>query len=290
MNAPVASRRSSVGMVDGEFLLTTADFNTIAKMLHAETGITLNEGKATLMYSRLGKRLRSLGMTDFHSYCELLEDPDAQEERGRMIRALTTNVTRFFREPHHFDHLRDVVLPPLLHAAERGSRVRIWSAACSSGQEPYSLGLTVLRLLPNAASLDVRILATDIDTSVLDQARAGRYSAEALIAVPGDLRTRHFEKSQDNWEAGDALRRMITFRPLNLIGAWPMRGTFDVIMCRNVVIYFVEDTQVEIWNRFAPLLPPGGFLYIGHSERVAGPTMKLFANAGITTYQKQPIA
>jgi chemotaxis protein methyltransferase CheR len=290
MSSTVASRRSSVGMVDGEFLLTTADFNAIAKMLHAETGITLHEGKATLMYSRLGKRLRALGMADFRSYCELLEDPEGQEERGRMIRALTTNVTRFFREPHHFDHLRDTVLPPLLKAAERGGRVRIWSAACSSGQEPYSLALTVLRLLPNAASLDVRILATDIDTTVLEQAKAGRYSAEALSAVPGDLRTRHFEKSQGEWEASDALRRMITFRPLNLIGAWPMRGTFDVIMCRNVVIYFAEDTQVEIWNRFAPLLTPGGYLYIGHSERVAGPAMKMFTNAGITTYQKRAAA
>ena len=289
MMAPVATRRPA-GMVDGEFLLTVADFHSIAQMLHAETGITLHEGKATLLYSRLGKRLRALGMTDFRSYCELLDDPDEVEERGRMIRALTTNVTKFFREPHHFDHLRDVVLPPLLRAAEGGARVRIWSAACSTGQEPYSLALTVLRLCPNAAKLDVRILATDIDTTVLDHARAGRYNAEALAAVPADLRTRWFERSEADWVAGDALRRMVTFRPLNLIGTWPMRGRFDVIMCRNVVIYFAEETQVEIWSRFTPMLVPGGYLYIGHSERVSGPAAASYVSAGITTYQRRPSA
>ena len=287
MMAAAVARKPPAGMVDGEFLLTAADFDAIARLLHAETGITLHEGKATLMYSRLGKRLRSLGMTEFSSYCAMVADPAETEERGRMIRALTTNVTRFFREPHHFDHLRDTVLPPLLKAAERGGRVRIWSAACSTGQEPYSLGLTVLRQLPNAGSLDVRILATDIDTAVLEQARTGRYGGEALAAVPAELRTRWFEKSGSEWEAGEALRRMISFRPLNLIGQWPMRGTFDVIMCRNVVIYFAEDTQVEIWKRFTPLLVPGGHLYIGHSERVAGPAAAAYSSAGITTYQKR---
>ena len=287
MIAPVATRRPA-GMVDGEFLLTAADFHSIARMLHAETGITLHEGKATLLYSRLGKRLRALGMTDFRSYCELLDDPDELEERGRMIRALTTNVTKFFREPHHFDHLRDVVLPPLLRAAEGGARVRIWSAACSTGQEPYSLALMVLRLCPNAGKLDVRVLATDIDTTVLEHARAGRYNSEALAAVPVDLRTRWFERSDADWVAGEALRRLVIFRPLNLIGPWPMRGRFDVIMCRNVVIYFAEETQVEIWSRFTPMLVPGGYLYIGHSERVSGPAASSYVSAGITTYQRRP--
>ncbi len=282
-----AETRRTAGMVDGEFLLTAADFHSIARLLHDETGITMHEGKATLLYSRLGKRLRALGMTDFRSYCELVAQPAELEERGRMIRALTTNVTRFFREPHHFDHLRTVVLPPLLQAAERGNRVRIWSAACSTGQEPYSLALTILRVLPNAAKLDVRILATDIDTTVLEQANAGQYSAEALSAVPTELRTRWFERRDAEWQAGETLRRMISFRPLNLIGTWPMRGTFDVIMCRNVVIYFAEDTQAEVWKRFTPLLSQGGYLYIGHSERVSGPAATSYVSAGITTYQRR---
>ncbi len=204
-----------------------------------------------------------------------------------MIRALTTNVTRFFREPHHFDHLRDVVLPPLLQAAERGNRVRIWSAACSTGQEPYSLALTILRVLPNAAKLDVRVLATDIDTTVLEQASAGRIAPRRWPAVPADLRPAGSSVAEAEWQAGETLRRMISFRPLNLIGTWPMRGTFDVIMCRNVVIYFAEDTQAEVWKRFTPLLSPGGYLYIGHSERVSGPAAASYVSAGITTYQRR---
>ena len=207
-----------------------------------------------------------------------------------MIRALTTNVTKFFLEPHHFDHLRDVVLPPLLQAAERGNRVRIWSAACSTGQEPYSLALTVLRLMPNAGKLDVRVLATDIDTAVLEHASKGQYNAELVSAIPADLRTRWFERAGSEWKAVDALRQLISFRPLNLIGQWPMRGTFDVIMCRNVVIYFAEETQVEMWKRFTPLLSPGGHLYIGHSERLSGPATRSYVSTGITTYQKRPDA
>lgn len=283
-----SSRPTSI--VDGEFLLTPADFAAIARLLHEETGIALHEGKATLLYSRLGKRLRALGLQDFRSYCELIENPDETEERGHMIRALTTNVTRFFREPHHFDHLRDTVLPPLLQAAGRGGRVRIWSAACSTGQEPYSLALIILGLLPQAAKLDVRVLATDIDTTVLQHASAGCYNAETLAGVPNDMRSRWFERSDGDWQAGEAMRKLVSFRKLNLIGAWPMRGPFDVIMCRNVVIYFEEDTQVEIWKRFTPLLAPGGHLYIGHSERVCGPAANAYTNAGITTYQRRPSA
>ncbi len=284
-----ATARRGAAMVEGEFLLTADDFRTIAAMLHAETGITLHEGKATLLYSRLGKRLRALGLTDFRSYCEFLADPAEVEERGSMIRALTTNVTRFFREPHHFDHLRDVALPPLLRAAERGGRVRIWSAACSTGQEPYSIAMTVLRLLPGAGQLDVRVLATDIDTAVLAQAQAGRYDADALAAVPPDLRTRWFDRSEDGWQASETLRRLVAFRPLNLVGtAWPMRGVFDAIMCRNVVIYFSEETQAQTWARLTPVLAPGGYLYIGHSERLSGTAAAAYGSAGVTTYQKRP--
>ena len=279
----VLTRQSS--LVEGEFLLTMEDFHVIAAILLAESGIVLNEAKATLLYSRLGKRLRALGMTEFRQYCDLVRDP-AEQERGRMVRSLTTNVTRFFREPHHFQHLRDVVLPPLLRAAQDGAPVRLWSAACSTGEEPYSLALTVLQLLPDAGRFDIRVLATDIDTNVLTQAREGRYGAEALAAVPPGLRSRWFDGAGDGFAAGAALRQLIAFRPLNLIGPWPMRGSFDVIMCRNVVIYFSEATQMEVWQRFSPLLAVNGFLYIGHSERLCGPAAAGFASAGITTYRR----
>lgn len=278
----------ATSIVQGEFTLTLRDFTQLAGMLHADTGIILHEGKATLLYSRLAKRLRALGMTGFRDYCALVSDPArGNEERSLMVRALTTNVTRFFREPHHFDHLRETVMPPLLKHAERGGRVRIWSAACSSGQEPYSIALTILQLLPNVSRLDVKILATDIDTTVLSQARDGIYSAEAVEAIPADLRGRWLQRVTDGFQVTDVVRQLITFRELNLIGNWPMRARFDAILCRNVVIYFADDTQSQIWQRFSSMLAPGGFLYIGHSERLSGPALADFTSEGITTYRRK---
>ncbi len=286
MSRPSGVDTSSI--VQGEFTLTSDDFRSLAGLLHADTGITLHEGKATLLYSRLAKRLRALGMTGFTDYCALVSNPaHGSEERGLMVRALTTNVTRFFREPHHFDHLRDAVLPPLLKQAERGGRIRIWSAACSSGQEPYSIALTILRLLPDVSRLDVKVLATDIDSTVLSQARAGIYSAEAVEAIPADLRGRWLQRVADGYLVNDVARQLITFRELNLIGNWPMRARFDAIFCRNVVIYFADDTQAQIWQRFTPMLNPGGFLYIGHSERLSGSALSDFTSEGITTYRRK---
>ena len=285
MGQQLAASNSSI--VDGEFPLTAGDFEDLAGMLHDDTGITLHEGKATLLYSRLAKRLRMLGLQGFAEYRQLVSAPEGKEERGRMVRALTTNVTRFFREPHHFDHLRETVLPPLLKAAERGERVRIWSAACSSGQEPYSIALPILRLMPDVSRLDLKILATDIDATVLEEARAGRYSAESAAAIPADLRSRWFQRAEDGVQASETLRRKISFRELNLIGTWPMRLRFNAIFCRNVVIYFAEDTQANIWARFSPMLTAGGYLYIGHSERLSGPAAGDFVSDGITTYRRK---
>ncbi len=278
---------SSVGMVEGEFLLTPGDFRTISDLLEAETGIALNESKAALLYSRLGKRLRALGLTEFGQYCRLLEQQDGAEERGRMMRALTTNVTRFYREPHHFAHLRETVLPPLLRVAEQGGRVRFWSAACSTGQEPYSIALTILGLLPKASQLDIRVLATDIDTTVLQEAADGVYPAEALTSIPPAPLQRWFDRTDEGWRAGPDLRRLITFRALNLIKPFPMKGPFDAIFCRNVVIYFNEAQQQLIWSRFEPLLTANGTLFVGHSERVTGPASTCFSSAGITIYQRR---
>ena len=206
-----------------------------------------------------------------------------------MTAALTTNVTRFYREPHHFDHLRDEVMPALAERARAGGRVRLWSAACSNGQEPYSMAMTVLSVLPEAADLDVRILATDIDPNMVADGAAGVYSEEALEAAPAMLRHRYFDKAagrgSDRLSANAALRRLVTFKELNLIGDWPMRGRFDVIFCRNVVIYFDDATQERVWGRFTPLMTPGGVLYIGHSERVSGPATARLETVGLTTYR-----
>jgi len=286
--SPVRVRQGAI--VEGEFLLTADDFARLAGMLLADAGIALAQSKATLLYSRLAKRLRALGLQDFKQYCDLLTDPAQLEERGQMLAALTTNVTRFFREPHHFDHLRKEVLPPLLAAAQRGGRVRIWSAACSSGQEPYSVALTILGLLPEAGRYDVKILATDIDPNMIATGKAGKYSDDLLSPVPAAMRQRWFRPCPDGMEAGAELRQLVEFRTLNLIGNWPMRGPFDAILCRNVVIYFAEDTQAQIWSRFMPLLTQAGHLYIGHSERLSGPAAAHFETVGITTYRRKPRA
>jgi chemotaxis protein methyltransferase CheR len=286
MTTAADSRSGAAGLVEGEFPFTTEDFRKIAQILHSYAGIALADGKAALVYSRLAKRLRSLGLRSFREYCALIEGAEGLDERQTMMAALTTNVTRYFREPHHFDHLRDVVLPPLVERARKGGRVRLWSAACSNGQEPYSMAITVLSALPEAANLDVKILATDIDPNMVAEGKAGIYREEAVAPVPLDLRRRWFKKApvEGSWEVADELRALVSFRELNLIGDWPMKGKFDAIFCRNVVIYFDEPTQERIWSRFAPLLEPRGTLYIGHSERVTGAATSVFETTGLTTY------
>lgn len=280
--------RRTESLVDGEFVLTPDDFRKISSIIHAHAGIALAESKAALVYSRLARRLRLLGLESFKDYCALIAGKDGLDERQAMLTALTTNVTRFFREPHHFDHLRDRVMPKLAETARRGGRVRIWSAACSSGQEPYSLAITVLAALPEAANLDVKILATDIDPKILDEAREGAYSDDAIQPVPQNLRGTWFKRTSMGgdrpWRVSDELRSMVSFRELNLIGDWPMKGRFDAIFCRNVVIYFDEPTQEQVWSRFVPLMQPGATLCIGHSERVTGPAAAKLMSAGLTTY------
>ena len=283
------SRSKHQALVPGEFLLTGEDFQNIADMLHADAGIYLSEAKATLVYSRLAKRLRALGLGNFHDYCTFVASEDGADERQKMLAALTTNVTRFFREPHHFDHLKEQLLP-LVEEAKRGRRIRFWSAGCSSGQEPYSIALSILSLLPDAAALDIRILATDIDPHMIADGRRGIYSDSAIADVPAELRKRYFVGTSDKGSksVSDELRSLVAFRELNLNGAaWPMKGPFNAIFCRNVVIYFEELTQQKIWSRFAPLLVPGGCLYVGHSERVSGLATSSFRSEGITTYRLQ---
>jgi chemotaxis protein methyltransferase CheR len=274
-------------LVEGEFVFTAEDFRHIAQTLHAYAGISLSEGKAALVYSRLAKRLRVLGLRSFRDYCALIEGVEGVDERQAMTAALTTNVTRFYREPHHFDHLRDKVMPELAARARAGGRVRLWSAACSNGQEPYSMALTVLDVLPEAADLDVRILATDIDPNMVAEGAAGIYSEELLSPVPASGR-KHFTPvagKSGSFSADATLRRLVSFRELNLIGDWPMKGKFDVIFCRNVVIYFDDATQERVWSRFTPLMAPGATLYIGHSERVSGPATSQLQTCGLTAYK-----
>lgn len=276
-------------LVPGEYLLTRDDFRAIASILHDDAGIQLAETKAALVYARLAKRLRALGLQSFRDYCAVVANTAHVDERQKMIAALTTNVTKFFREAHHFDHLKKTALPPLIERARRGGEVRIWSAGCSNGQEAYSIALTLLSVMPDVLKFDVRILASDIDPNMLAEGRLGQYGESALSSTPSELRSRWMQRVKDpgepRWQVADELRELVSFRELNLFAKWPMRKQFDIIFCRNVVIYFDKVRQAELWSRFSGALKPGGYLYIGHSERVSGPAADHFASDGITTWR-----
>lgn len=273
---------------NGEFTMAKRDFDMIAGIMMREAGISLAANKANLVYSRLAKRLRALGLRNFGQYCALVTAAEGEVERQTMIAALTTNVTRFFREPHHFEHLKTQILPGLIAHAKKQQKIRLWSAACSSGQEPYSMALTLLALLPDAAKYDIRILATDIDPNVLAAGAEGVYEPSLVEAVPASMRSRWFSTLKDgsgNLRIAEEARALVKFRKLNLIGNWPMRGKFQAIFCRNVVIYFENDTQEQIWARILPLLDAQGALYIGHSERVTGAAEAKLRSDGITIYR-----
>lgn len=282
--ASVAATPSGGGAT---YAFTDHDFQIIANRAQADFGLYLTLAKKDLAYSRLTKRLRALGLADFNSYCRLIETEGGADERMQMLSALTTNVTHFFREDHHFRTLREQVLPPLIAAARAGGRVRLWSAGCSAGQEPYSLAFTLLGLCPEAAKLDIRILATDVDPVIIAKAKAGVYDNEDLKSLPDAAKAQHVtDMGGGRFVIGPKARELISFGELNLMQDWPIKGPFDIIFCRNVAIYFDKDTQSRLWGRFADMLPAGGYLCIGHSERVAGPASTSLETVGVTTYRK----
>lgn len=277
---------------DGEFPFTWADFRQIAELVHSEAGIVLTETKANLVYSRLAKRLRTIGLRTFREYCTLIQGVDGVDERQAMIAAMTTNVTRFFREAHHFEYLKTRVLPGLLDGARKGGKVRIWSAGCSSGEEAYSIGVTLLELAPDVAELDVRILASDIDPEMLRRGNTGIYALRQMGDIPPEPRRKWFRAVQgsggSDLEVGEELRDLVRFRELNLLREWPMRGKFDIVFCRNVMIYFDDETQNTVWDRFAGLISPGGILCIGHSERITV-GIHPYDLVGQTIYRRQGV-
>ena len=273
----------------GSFSFTYNDFKYISNLLNDHAGIRLGTTKRELVYARLSKRLRALGMQTFGEYCDLLRDGDAQE-LTHCINAITTNVTTFFREIHHFEFLEKTVLPALIE--QKGStamrRLRIWSAGCSSGEEPYSIEI-VLREQAALQSWDALVLATDLDTHILEQANKGHYNVKQLEKVSPERCKRWFRAGTGNnanlVRVVPELRERIRFRQLNLKNKWPMRGPFDVIFCRNVVIYFDKEMQKKLFNRFADILAPNGYLFIGHSESLFGISDR-FEVAGRTIYKK----
>jgi len=235
----------------------------LRRLVHQRTGIHLTPEKDVLVTSRLMKRLRALGLSSFKEYLSLIERDRAGGEIASMIDALTTNKTSFFRESRHFDCLRALVLPSL----RQRKRIRIWSAGCSTGEEPLSLAMVLREGIPDVDRRDLRILATDISRQVLERARQGIYDVAQLQAVPALLRERYFTCMPSRlYRAQDSVLRLVSWARLNLVDDWPMQGPFDVIFCRNVMIYFDRPTQERLVERFARMLRPGGYLFVGLSE------------------------
>lgn len=282
-------QRSVVAASD--FRFSDAEFRAIADLAQRQFGLNLAESKKPLVYSRLSKRLKARGVAGFPEYLALLDRSEEEDERLQLISALTTNVTSFFRENHHFEYFRKTCMPDLIAKAQDRKRVRIWSAGCSSGQEPFSIAMTVLDSFAQAGSHDVRVLATDIDPKIVRKAQCGQYSDAEAEGIPPALRSEWVTPMPDrpgHWAMAEPLRSLITFRELNLMSGWPFRGPFDAIFCRNVAIYFDQPTQQALWQRFGDMLEPGGHLFIGHSERVTGPATGALAGIGITSYRKSP--
>lgn len=274
-----------------EFAFSDADFRAIAEMAHREAGLCLADSKRSLVYSRLAKRIRDLRLSGFSQYVDMIRNGGG-EELDFLITALTTNVTAFFREAHHFAHLREKLVPGLVAAARAGKRVRLWSAAASSGEEAYSMAMCLLAAAPDAGRLNLRILATDINEEVLDRARRATYPAQAFAQLPPDLAVEFISDpdEQDMVSLPASLREIVSFRQLNLMAPWPFSGPFDAIFCRNVAIYFDKPTQQRLWSRLHQMLSDGGYLYIGHSERVTGPAASGLNADGVTQYRKTAAA
>ena len=271
------------GSLPGDFLMTDADLRRVAERGRSLLGIDLNESKRQMIYARLSRRLRALGKASFAEYLDLLEKPEGAAEAEHFANALTTNLTAFFREAHHFDHFERELQKA---DAEPGRRLRVWSAGCSTGEEPWSIAMVLHANAELLGMQDRRVLATDVDTQVLATASRGIYPLERLKSVPARFRTPAFlSRDAAASSMAPAVRNLVVFRALNLITPWPFKGRFDVIFCRNVLIYFSAELRARTIGRFADLLQPGGTLYLGHSESILGTHPKL-APEGHTIYRR----
>jgi len=249
-----------------EFHLSDREFDEIRKLVREHTGISLAESKRELVYSRLVRRLRRLSLRTFEDYIALLGQGEAAELE-EFTNAITTNLTSFFREGHHFEFLTETVFPALEKRNAATRRLRVWSAGCSTGEEPYSIAIALQEAMARFRGWDVRILATDLDSHVVAHAQAGEYKAERFEKMADQRCGRWFEETKaGTLTASPALKSLITFRQLNLMHQWPFKGPFDIIFCRNVVIYFDKETQRALFDRMAELQRNDDHLFIGHSE------------------------
>jgi chemotaxis protein methyltransferase CheR len=268
-----------------EFLFTAQDFERVRKMIYEHAGIALSDSKQELVYSRLSRRLRALGLRNFREYLDALEG-SSDSEWELFTNALTTNLTSFFREPHHFP-----ILAEYLRAMKGKRPINIWCSAASTGEEPYSIAMTVVEAM-GSLNPDVTIIASDLDTNVLEQAKRGVYPEERIAKMNPDMLRRFFLRGTGS-QAGyvrvrPELRDMITFQQINLLHEkWPLRPPFDIIFCRNVMIYFDKQTQLSILKKFVPLMRSDGLLFAGHSESFYHADA-YFSLRGKTVYELAP--
>ena len=270
-----------------DFEISTEEFQRFRTLIYDESGITLNDQKQGLVASRLSKRLRDLGLSTFSEYYDQVTRDSSREEFTRMLDLISTNKTDFFREPKHFDFLREEILPQL----GQEKRIRIWSSACSTGEEPYTIAMTLYDGVSDPTQWDCKILASDLSTRVLAKAAAGVYDAERVHDVPSETVKRHFLRgrgaSDGVLKVKPHLSAMVQFRRLNLMDEqFPIKSPLDLIFCRNVMIYFDRPTQERLVNKFHRYLKPGGHLFIGHSESLQWVTHP-FTVVAPTIYRKE---
>ena len=266
---------------------TKDDFSFIAQLAKRKFGLNLSETKMPLVHSRVSRRMKELNLSEFSAYRSMLENEKGTHEETKLLSVLTTNVTSFFRESHHFDHIKKVVSEDL--KKDPGSRqpIRVWSAASSTGQEPYSIAMTLASICTEQQFKRVEIVASDIDPMVLEVARRGIYSSSELKSIPSSLSKLYTKRiSASEFQIAQNLVTKIQFRKINLIDRFPNDLRCDFIFCRNVAIYFDQMTQASVWNSFANTLQKGGMLYIGHSERIHGEAANKLRNCGITIYNR----
>jgi chemotaxis protein methyltransferase CheR len=273
------TRKTNRNLISKSEIMVLSDrlFGQFSELVYRECGINLHDGKKSLLQARLNKRLRITGFTSYESYFEYLTSGESREELVHFLDCISTNLTYFFREPQHFEFLNKMI-PEMLAAKqkERDQRIRVWSAGCSTGEEPYSLGMGVLQHLKDPDRYDFKILATDISSRVLDVAKAGIYPSEKLQRVHPDLRKQFFKKptgngsSADSFEVVPLLKNIVKFARLNLNESYPFKGPFDFIFCRNVMIYFDKKTQELLIQKMSQYLVAGGYLFVGHSESLMG--------------------
>jgi len=251
-----------------EYSLSEEEYRFVCKLVYDCTGIVLDERKREMVYRRLMRRVRETGLPSFSSYCERLKNDE--QELPAFINSITTNLTSFFRENHHFEYLKSQIIPDLIRG-KSDRKLRIWSAACSTGEEPYSIGISLLEAMQGRLQeWDAKVLATDLDSECIEKAKAGIYKTERISALQDNRQKRWFMKGKsttsDSVKIKSEVAALITFKTLNLLHDWPMKGPFDVIFCRNVLIYFDRATQAELIARYHALLSQGGYLMLGHSE------------------------